>query len=1053
MISRHTLLSFLQLPFNLILARSRKGDIMRSRFLKRWTSALLGTCIVLLGGVPLVGQTTPPEGIRTNTPAVHAFINARIISSPGKIVENGTLIIRDGVIQSVGTTAPPPDARIWDMKGLTIYPGFIDAYSDYGIPSRPEGKTDTVPRPSQEARGAAYWNKAVAAQKDAAELFLPDPERAEKLRTQGFTSALIVPAGGIFKGRSAVVNLGNGKPNELILRSNVAQHVKLGANPSDETYPSSLMGAIALIRQVLLDADWYRKAHEAFTQHPSLPRPEVNEPLAALEGVLTATVPIVIETADEFDILRAHKIAQEFSLNLMVRGNGQEYKRLDAVKATGRPILLPVNFPDVPSVQRPEEALQVTLSELSHWDEAPENPGRLYHSGVQFAFTSAMLKDAGAFLSQVRAAVERGLPRDAALGALTTTPARLFGVEQYIGSLEPGKSANFIVTSADLFAKKTVIRETWIDGKRYELKPPPESDPRGTWNVKIAGLAVTDTLRLTLKGDADSLRGTFSRGRREVKFTAVNLSGSSLSLVSPSDSIGFPGIVRMSATVGALFMAGSGDWSNGETFVWSATRGSPFTPETDTAKPRPPVMASFPPVYPPGEFGRKTIPEQPATVLVRGATIWTCGPGGKLEDADLLVEKGRIISVGRHLSAPSKAMIIEGTGKHVTPGIIDAHSHTAGFGGVNEAGQAISAETRIGDVIDADDIDIYRELAGGLTVAHVLHGSANPIGGQCQLIKLRWGSLPDEMAFSGAPPTIKFALGENVKQSNWGDRFTTRYPQTRMGVEQLIRDEFQAALDYEKSQQRYSREGKGIPPRRDLELEAILEVLRGKRFIHCHAYRQDEILMLMRVAEDFGFRVRTFQHILEGYKVADAMAKHGASASSFSDWWAYKLEVYDAIPYNGALMYDQGVLVSFNSDSDELARRLNLEAAKAVKYGGVPEEEALKFVTLNPAKQLMVDNRVGSLEQGKDADFVIWNGNPLSTFTLCEQTWIDGRRYFDREEDRLLNETARQQRATLIQKALTSRKAGGGKTSEGRGEFEDANDHPDGVRTAQEVRR
>jgi hypothetical protein len=310
-----------------------------------------------------------------------------------------------------------------------IYPCFIDAYSDYGLPGQSHTRTDTGQPGPQGDRGANYWNKAVAAQRNAAELFLPDPERAEKLRAQGFTSAVIVPAGGIFRGRSAVVNLGNDKPNEVILRSNVAQHVTLGAAPWGEIYPGSLMGAIALIRQVLLDADWYRKAHKAFAERPSLPRPEANESLAALDDVLTTREPIVIETANEFDILRADKIAQEFSLNLIVRGNGYEYKRLDAVKATKRPVLLPVNFPEVPSVQRPEEALQVTLSELRHWDEAPENPGRLHRAGVQFALTTAMMKSVGAFLTQIRKAVERGLPGDAALAALTTTPARLFGVE------------------------------------------------------------------------------------------------------------------------------------------------------------------------------------------------------------------------------------------------------------------------------------------------------------------------------------------------------------------------------------------------------------------------------------------------------------------------------------------------------------------------------------------------------------------------------------------------------------------------------------------------
>ncbi|MEO8168896.1 MAG: amidohydrolase, partial [bacterium] len=542
-----------------------------------------------------------------------------------------------------------------------------------------------------------------------------------------------------------------------------------------------------------------------------------------------------------------------------------------------------------------------------------------------------------------------------------------------------------------------------------------------------SGLGTADTITLTVKGEPDSFQGAIKK-KKEIKLTNVTVVASRLSFTFPGDSIGLSGVVRMTGVLSEKSITGSGEWSDGSSFVWSAIRTGPFVPEPDTSKPKQPHVASFPPVFPLGEFGRASIPDQPSSVFVKNATVWTCGPQGNLKNADVLIQKGKIVKVGTNIAAPADALVIKGEGMHVTPGLIDAHSHTAASGGVNEAGQAVSAEVRIGDVIDPDDISIYRELAGGLTVAHVLHGSANPIGGQSQLIKLRWGVLPDEMKFEGAPPTIKFALGENVKQSNWGDRYTSRYPQTRMGVEQIIRDEFRAALDYEKAWQRYENNKNGIPPRRDLELDAIVEILRGKRFVHCHSYVQSEILMLMRVAEDFGFRIQVFQHILEGYKVADLMAKHGAGGSTFSDWWAYKMEVYDAIPYNGALMHDQGVLVSFNSDSDELARRMNLEAAKAVKYGGVNEVEALKFVTINPAKQLKVDNRVGSLEPGKDADFVIWSGSPLSTYSKCEQTWIDGRKYFDIEEDAKLADEVKKERAVLIQKILTEKKTGGSET-------------------------
>jgi imidazolonepropionase-like amidohydrolase len=1005
-------------------------------------------------------QTDPPEGIRKNTPAVHALTNARIIPSPGKVIENGTLVIRDGVIVGVGANATiPADARVWDVKGQFLYPGLIDSYSDFGLPKAPrptaDGETELQrQRPSAEpVRGAGYWNTMVVPQNDAVQLFSPDAKVAEKLRGQGFTSALIVPQRGIIKGKSAIVNLGDGKPNELIVRAGVALHIQLADEWGHEGYPNSLMGIIAMIRQTLYDADWYNKAQVQYSKNPTLQRIEVNKALSALTEVVTKKTPLIIETNDELDVFRADKIAREFGLELIVRGSGREYRRLDAVKRTGRSFILPINFPETPNVNSPEEALQYSLEELRHWDEATENPKRLVEASVAVALSSANLresvpsgKDAGAFLANIRKAVERGLPANDALASMTTIPAKMFGVEKQLGTLETGKIANFVVTSGDLFAEKTIIRECWIDGKRYEIKPQPEIDPRGRWTVK-GEKSSNDTITLVLKGEPESLQGTITKTtpaglRKEVKLSTATYSAARLSISFAGDSIGFSGIIRMTGTASREMLTGNGEWSDGTVFTWFATRVAPHVPDPDTTKPKEVRVASFAPVYPFGEFGRAKIPDQPASVIVKGATIWTSGPQGKLESGDLLIQNGTIVKVSTSIPAPAGALVIDGKGKHVTPGLIDAHSHMAASGSVNESGQAISAEVRIGDIIDCNDIDIYRALAGGLTSAHILHGSANPIGGQAQLIKLRWGMLPEELKFEGTPPTIKFALGENVKQSNWGERFTTRYPQTRMGVEQIIRDEFQAALDYEASWKKWDSEQAGIPPRRDLELDAILEILRGKRFVHCHSYVQSEILMLVRIAEDFGFRVRVFQHILEGYKVADVMAKHGAGASSFSDWWAYKLEVYDAIPYNGALMHEQGVIVSFNSDSDELARRMNLEAAKAVKYGGVPETEALKFVTINPAKQLYVDSRVGSLEPGKDADFVIWSGSPLSTYSRCEQTWIDGRKYFDIEEDRKMNEEVQRQRATLVQKVLATKKSGGSETTPRPPKKGDVYDHP-----------
>ncbi|HEY7114099.1 MAG TPA: amidohydrolase family protein [Thermoanaerobaculia bacterium] len=412
---------------------------------------------------------------------------------------------------------------------------------------------------------------------------------------------------------------------------------------------------------------------------------------------------------------------------------------------------------------------------------------------------------------------------------------------------------------------------------------------------------------------------------------------------------------------------------------------------------------------------------EPSAVVVRHATIWTEGPAGTLDDADLVVSGGKIVAVGKNLAAPAGALEIDGRGKQVSPGVIDAHSHTAIDDSSNEFTHNVTAEVRIRDVLDPFDVAIYRELAGGTTVANVLHGSANAIGGQSQVVKWRRGGGPDDLLFVGAPEVIKFALGENPKQANFQNPHP-RYPATRMGVANLIRERFLAARDYKRRLDEYAKAAavKGahpIPVRRDLQLDALVEVLEGKRQIHCHSYRKDEILQMIRTADEFGIKVAAFQHVLEGYKVADELAKHGAGASTFSDWWAYKFEVYDAIPYNGALMRERGVVVSFNSDSDELARRLNGEAAKAVRYGGVPPIDALAFVTINPAKQLGVDKRVGSLEPGKDGDFVIWSGDPLSAETVALETWIEGKKYFDRAADLARRPALDKERADLVAKA------------------------------------
>jgi len=409
----------------------------------------------------------------------------------------------------------------------------------------------------------------------------------------------------------------------------------------------------------------------------------------------------------------------------------------------------------------------------------------------------------------------------------------------------------------------------------------------------------------------------------------------------------------------------------------------------------------------------------PPAILVRNATLWTSSDRGILSNATLFIRGSRIESVGTApASLPEGTLQIDAAGRHVSPGLIDCHSHSMILGAVNEGTLPSTAMCRIADVINSETDNIHQQLAGGLTIANLLHGSANPIGGQNCVIKLREGAGPDALRFTNAPGGIKFALGENVKQANWGDRNTTRFPQTRMGVGTFYINRFTAARQYQQSLDAWRASDRSTPPpRRDLELEAIAEILAGSRLIHCHSYRQDEIVAFLRVMESFGVRVASLQHILEGYKVADEIARHGAGASAFADWWAYKFEVIDAIPYAGSLLHQRGVNVSFNSDSSDHARRLNLEAAKAVKYGDTAEPDALRFVTLNPARQLGIDRWVGSLEPGKDADFVLWSGSPLDSSSVCDQTWIEGTLYFDRSLEPARSRALTQEHAQLVAKA------------------------------------
>ncbi|MEE9167581.1 MAG: amidohydrolase family protein [Candidatus Neomarinimicrobiota bacterium] len=1010
----------------------------QSKTVNRQLSILTGFCIIV-GNLGLA-QVAPTEGLHDRTPRVYFLKGATIISEPGQMIPRGEIVIRDGLIESTGNVANvPEDAFEIDLTGKTVYPGFIESY----LVRKSEVERSEIPanagkprKEKEEETVTESWNPKVKPEYSVLEGYEPDEKELKELRELGFTAAQIVPGSGIFRGRSAVVHLGDWSPKAVIDEKGPVLNLGFEFGGwGERDYPNSLLGCVALMRQTFIDALWYSDAWKTYHRFPNDNEiPETDRALDALASHLENDGIFCFKVDDELGALRAGKIAKEFQLSLWLKGNGYEYRRPGEIADLGTFVVLPLNFPGKPNVETWESALQYSNAQLRHWDQAPDNPQRMTDAGIRFALTSSDLEKRSVFRKNVLRSVERGFPKDDALAALTTIPARQLGLEDVLGTIAKGKIANLVVTDGDYFDGATDLVEVWIQGKRYPLVRMPEEDIRGKWIFRWEFEKTVRIDTIDVHGKKLKPTGKLLADTVEIPLKLMTVeTGNAVSFQIDGDSFHLPGIVRFSGNVKGVYAEGQGRTPAGKVIQWFAQRVSPHEESEEEKKPPEPEQPSdLSPRFPEGAFGFDALPEQPPLVLVKNATIWTCGPQGVMTESDLLLKKGKIWKIGKNLKISETipaAVIINARGKHLTPGLIDAHSHSAASS-INEGTQAVTAEVRIEDVIDSDDINIYRELAGGLTVANILHGSANPIGGQNGVIKLRWGSPPEDLLFKEAPGGIKFALGENVKQSNWGDKFTTRYPQTRMGVEQIIRDAFTATRDY---QRRWEEHGgrkaqalKKIPPRRDLELEALVEILEGNRLIHCHSYRQDEILMLIRVAEDFGFRIATFQHVLEGYKIAEAISKMGAGASTFTDWWAYKYEVVDAIPYNGSLMHDVGVVTSYNSDSSELARRLNTEAAKAVKYGGLSEEEALKFVTLNPAIQLGIDERVGSLEEGKDGDFVVWSGNPLSTYTVCEQTWIDGMKYFDLVRDQQERREVNAERSRLIQKILSYEEESGG---------------------------
>ncbi len=952
-------------------------------------------------------KTFPVNGVADPKDDLYAFTHATIYTDFDHVITDATLLIKKGNIVAVGENINlPPDAITVDLKGKFIYPSFIDIYSNVGIPdAKAVGKSHNLqPQMRSNKNGAYSWNEALKPEYNAATQYSPNEKINEQYRSQGIGLVVTHQTDGICRGTSTLVALGAGPVQEMIYNDKASFNFSFSKGKSTQSYPTSLMGAIALLRQTYYDAQWYQNQDQ-----------ETNLSLAAWNE--NAKLPAIFDVHDYQEALRAVKLGKEFDVNFIIKGKGDEYKEVPAIKNTGTSFVIPVNFPAAYDVSDPYATRFISLAQMKHWELAPANPAHLATAKINFALTAFGLDKKGNFIPNIRKAIKYGLSKKEALKALTYTPAHLINAYQTIGSLEQGKKADFFIADKDIFEEGSKIYHHWINGHRYEILPLDTPNWQGKYDLTIGGetyLLEADKageLKIIINDTSSiKVKSSFANAWIKMNFEDNNKQNWSLS-----------GTVNDEKWEGKA-QNQNGDWKN-----WAAIKSDEKPPSQKEKKKNEKESSAVSIgdiIHPFLAYGWKERPTA-QDYLIKNATVWTNEKDGILQNTDVLVVNGKISKIGSNLKN-KKAILIDGTGKHLTCGIIDEHSHIAMSRGTNEGSQASSAEVRVGDIINAQDINIYRQLSGGVTTSQILHGSANPIGGQSALIKLRWGYTAEEMKFKGAAPFIKFALGENVKQSNWGDKNSIRFPQTRMGVEQVYDDYFTRARAYEQLK------NAGKPYRKDLDLEAILEIINGKRFITCHSYRQSEINMLMKMAEKHGFRINTFTHILEGYKVADKMREHGANASTFSDWWAYKYEVYEAIPYNGALMHEQGINVAFNSDDAEMGRRLNQEAAKAVRFGGVSEEEAFKFVTLNPAKMLHIDNRVGSIKIGKDADLVLWSDNPLSIYAKAEITFIDGIKFFDRQEDLQKRNDIKNERARLIKK-MKKAKNKGAKTQKATG--------------------
>ncbi len=924
---------------------------------------------------------------------ITALTNATIHLNADKTIEHATLLIQNDRILSIHAKSNHKaltNAVVKDYSGMHIYPGFINLDSDVGLPEPNKrepfkwGGPETI---NSTTKGAYNSNEAIKTSYDAAKHFSTDTKNNKKLRAAGFTNALSHRKDGIMRGTAVLSHLSD-HPEELnMVVAKAAQHYSFDKGSSKQDYPISLMGSVALIRQTWLDAQWYKQQNEMH-----------DFDLAAINA--NKSLPKIINTTNWQQTLLAKTIADEFGTDFVVKTSGDSYQNLAAIKASEQTLIVPLTKPKAPKINDELDAWNISYRDLKKWEVAPFNPALLEKEGIEFALVpDDSAKGLDTFLKDLRNAHQHGLSEKTALRAITAIPAKILNNSE-LGELNKGNFANFVVTTGPLLAEDTLIAETWAAGEPYTIKGLPVMNA-GHYQLAYGN----DLYEFNLMNEKGKLKLAAIDEEDELKYS-IKTAGNFATLSISGDEVNHDlfGMIDNREFIAV---------DNGD---WKLQKMGPVKNDKDAEQSKEKNNKDLPSIPSPfAAYGMLDIDDEDS-VLIKNATVWTNEKDGILTNTDVLVVNGKIKSIGSDLSIGKNGRKIDGTGMHLTSGIIDEHAHIALLS-VNDIA-VNSSMVRMKDAINPHDVNIYRNLAGGVTAAQLLHGSANPIGGQSALVKLKWGvDHPEDLLIEGATGFIKFALGENVKRSR--NQESIRYPLTRMGVEQVYRDAFTQALAYEKTWTDYNKLSSGAKkkttaPRRDLVMEATLEVVNQERMISCHSYVQSEINMLMHVADDFGFNVNTFTHILEGYKVADKMKAHGVGASTFSDWWAFKWEVNYAIPYNAALMHNAGVVTAINSDSAEMSRRLNQEAAKSIKYGGLSEEEAWKLVTLNPAKLLHLDDRMGSIKAGKDADLVLWSENPLSIYAKVVKTMVDGVVYYDRDKQAEIEQMIADERSRLI---------------------------------------